>query len=176
MNIWHDIDPKRVSDQYFDAVVEIPRGGKQKYEMDKDTGYLLLDRVLHTSTHYPANYGFIPLTLADDGDPLDVLILSNEAFIPLSLIPCKPIGVVLMIDDDERDEKIIAIADGDPTYNSYKSINDLPQHVANEISHFFSVYKQLEGKKAETKRVGDSLEASEIIRAGIARYNSTFRR
>ena len=174
MNIWHDIDPARISDMRFDAVVEISLGSKMKYELDKETGLLILDRVLFTSTHYPANYGFIPRTLAEDGDPLDVLILSDEVFTPRSIIPCLPIGVIQMVDNDERDEKIIAVAVGDPTYNSYKSIYDLPPHVANEISHFFSVYKQLEGKKVETENVGDVQEAAGIIRSSIERYTRTF--
>lgn len=125
-------------------------GCKLKYELDKETGFLLLDHVLYTSAHYPANYGFIPRTLAEDGDPLDVLILSNEAFDPLSLIPRHPIGVIRMDDGDEHDEKIIAVADGDPTYNGYKSIRELPLHIFDEMSHFFAVYKELEGKKTVT--------------------------
>ena len=175
MNIWHDIDPARISEQSFDAVVEIPRGGKQKYELDKETGLLMLDRVLYTSTHYPANYGFIPLTLEEDGDPMDVLILSTEAFAPLSLIPCAPIGLIRMIDDHERDDKIIAVAKGDPTYNGYRSIHELPAHVADEISHFFSVYKQLEGKESVAESVGDYEEALEVIRASIVRYSQEFK-
>ncbi|MDR2725390.1 MAG: inorganic diphosphatase [Candidatus Adiutrix sp.] len=174
MNIWHDIDPARISPSRFDAVVEIPRASKLKYELDKETGFLRLDRVLYTSTHYPANYGFIPRTLAEDGDPLDVLILSDEAFAPLALVSCRPIGVVLMIDGYERDEKIIAVAEGDPTNNSYESIYDLPPHVTKEISHFFSVYKQLEGKEAYVENIGDRREASEIIETSITSYTERF--
>lgn len=174
MNIWHDIDPDRVSPTQFDAVVEIPRGYKTKYELDKKTGFLMLDRVLYTSTHYPANYGFIPRTLAEDSDPLDVLILSDEAFTPLSLIPSYPIGVIRMIDGDERDEKIIAVAKGDPDYNSYQSIRDLPQHIFNEMLHFFSVYKQLEGKKSIAESLEDAAEARVIIDAAIMRYRKSF--
>ena len=174
MNIWHDIDPARISSSRFDAVVEIPRGCKLKYELDKETGFLRLDRVLYTSTHYPANYGFIPRTLAEDGDPLDVLILSDEAFNPLSLVSCRPIGVVLMVDGEEKDEKIIAVAEGDPTNNSYKSIYDLPPHVTKEISHFFSVYKQLEGKETYVESIGNRGEAFEIIEASIKSYTKYF--
>ena len=108
MNIWHDLDPKRITENRFEALIEIPRGSKAKYELDKETGLLRLDRVLYTSTVYPANYGFIPRTLADDGDPLDVLVLCNEAIFPMTLLTCMPIGVIKMIDGGELDEKIIA--------------------------------------------------------------------
>ncbi len=109
MNIWHDINPKRVTAERFHAVIEIPKGGKNKYEMDKETGMLKLDRVLFTSTHYPANYGFIPRTYAKDGDPIDVLVLCSETILPMTLVECKPIGVLRMIDDNKNDEKIIAV-------------------------------------------------------------------
>ena len=114
MNIWHDISPKRITTDKFYAVIEISKGGKNKYELDKETGLLKLDRVLFTSTHYPANYGFIPRTYADDGDPLDVLVLCSETIQPMTLVECKPIGVLTMIDDDHNDEKIIAVPVNDP--------------------------------------------------------------
>ena len=117
MNIWHDIDPALITPDRFMAVIEIKRGGKNKYEMDKATGLLRLDRVLYTSTHYPANYGFIPRTYADDGDPLDVLVLCSEAIEPMTLVECRPIGMFEMNDGDARDEKIIAVPLGDPNYN-----------------------------------------------------------
>ena len=140
MNIWHDIDPKRITPDEFIAVIEIPKGSKQKYELDKKTGLLILDRILYTSTHYPANYGFIPHTLADDGDPLDVLVLCSESLLPLSLVKVYPIGVITMNDNGKNDEKIIAIPFTDPNYNSYKTIADLPKHVFDEMQHLFSVY------------------------------------
>lgn len=115
MNIWHDISPKRIKADDFFAVIEITKGGKAKYEMDKETGLLRLDRVLYTSTHYPANYGFIPRTFANDGDPLDVLVLCSENIIPMSLVRCYPIGVIVMDDGGSEDEKIIAIPFDDPT-------------------------------------------------------------
>ena len=153
MNIWHDIDPKRITPDEFIAVIEIPKGSKQKYELDKKTGLLILDRILYTSTHYPANYGFIPHTLADDGDPLDVLVLCSESLLPLSLVKVYPIGVITMNDNGKNDEKIIAIPFTDPNYNSYKTIADLPKHVFDEMQHFFSVYKQLEGKNTAVNTV-----------------------
>ena len=143
MNIWHDIESSRIQPEDFIAVVEIEKGSKQKYEMDKKTGLLRLDRILYTSTHYPANYGFIPHTLADDGDPLDVLILCSESLIPMCLVECYPIGVIIMNDGGDVDEKIIAIPITDPNYNTYKNISDLPVHVFEEMRHFFQVYKQL---------------------------------
>lgn len=114
MNIWHDIDASRITENRFETLIEIPKGSKTKYELDKETGLLRLDRVLYTSTVYPANYGFIPHTLADDGDPLDVLVLCNESIFPMTLVTCMPIGVIKMVDGDELDEKIIAVPVNDP--------------------------------------------------------------
>lgn len=141
MNIWHDIDENRISPDEFVAVIEIAKGSKKKYELDKETGYIKLDRILHTSTMYPANYGFIPKTLCGDGDPLDVLVLSSEALDPLVLVKCYPVGMMIMLDDGKRDEKIIAIPCNDPLYNEYKSIDNLPRHIADEMINFFRVYK-----------------------------------
>ena len=170
MNIWHDIDPKRITPDEFIAVIEIPKGSKQKYELDKKTGLLILDRILYTSTHYPANYGFIPHTLADDGDPLDVLVLCSESLLPLSLVKVYPIGVITMNDNGKNDEKIIAIPFTDPNYNSYKTIADLPKHVFDEMQHFFSVYKQLEGKNTEVNTVCGRENAIAIIEKSLMSY------
>ena len=115
-NIWHDISPSRIQPDDFVAVIEIPKGSKKKYELDKETGLIILDRVLHTSTHYPANYGFIPRTYGDDGDPLDVLVLCSEEMDPLTLVRCYPIGYISMLDGGKNDEKIVAIPFADPTY------------------------------------------------------------
>ena len=117
----------------------------KKYELDKETGLIILDRILYTSTHYPANYGFIPRTYADDNDPLDVLVLCSEPILPMSLVQCYPIGVFTMLDQGKLDEKIIAIPFKDPNNNVYKDISELPEHIFREMSHFFSVYKTLEG-------------------------------
>ncbi len=170
MNIWHDIDPKRITPDEFIAVIEIPKGSKQKYELDKKTGLLILDRILYTSTHYPANYGFIPHTLADDGDPLDVLVLCSESLLPLSLVKVYPIGVITMNDNGKNDEKIIAIPFTDPNYNAYKTIADLPKHVFDEMQHFFSVYKQLEGKNTAVNTVRGREDAIAIIEKSLASY------
>ncbi|NBC29615.1 MAG: inorganic diphosphatase, partial [Spirochaetes bacterium] len=144
MNPWHDIDPARVTPENFVAIVEIPKGSKKKYELDKETGLIVLDRILFTATHYPSNYGFLPRTLADDGDPLDVLVLCSEVLDPLTMVRCYPIGVVKMVDDNEVDEKIIAVPFRDPVFSGYRDIMTLPQHIVREISHFFEVYKALE--------------------------------
>lgn len=174
MNIWHDIDPARITPEAFDAVIEIPKGSKNKYELDKSTGLLILDRILYTSTHYPANYGFIPLTYADDYDPLDVLVLCSESIHPMTLVRCYPIGVIKMLDNSRADEKIIAIPYDDPTYNVYRSIFALPRHVYNEMSHFFSVYKSLEKKETAVDEVLDEAEAKKIIQRAIDRYKVKF--
>lgn len=173
-NIWHDINPKRITPEDFIAVVEIPKGSKKKYELDKETGLIILDRVLFTSTHYPANYGFIPRTFGDDGDPLDVLVLCSESIDPMTLVRCYPIGYISMLDGGKNDEKIIAIPFADPTYNEYKDIYDLPAHIFDEMAHFFSVYKNLEGKEAMAGDVNDRAAAVDTIKKSIDHYIESF--
>lgn len=170
MNIWHDISPKAITNKNFTAVIEIPKGSKVKYELDKTTGLLKMDRILYTSTHYPANYGFIPRTYAEDGDPLDVLVLCSETLVPLSLVDCYPIGVISMLDNGAADEKIIAIPFNDPTYNMYTDISQLPKHIFEEMSHFFTVYKQLEGKDTVIDDVKGEKEAVDIVQSCMDRY------
>jgi len=174
MNIWHDIDPEFVKENNFTAVIEIPKGGKNKYELDKKTGFLRLDRVLYTSTHYPANYGFIPRTYADDGDPLDVLVICAEPINPLTLVQVYPVGVMRMLDGGRYDDKIIAIPFSDPNYNTITTIDDLPPHIFDEMLHFFKVYKQLERKDTDVRMLNGREEAEEIVRAAIAQYDETF--
>lgn len=174
MNIWHDISPNRITKNDFFAVIEIEKGSKMKYELDKKTGFLMLDRVLYTSTHYPANYGFISRTYADDGDPLDVLVLCSESIEPLALVKCYPIGVISMLDNGALDDKIIAIPFNDPTYNSYKDVSELPKHVFDEMSHFFTVYKSLEGKETVIDEVKGKDDAVKIIERCIDRYIDCF--
>ncbi len=176
MNIWHDIDPKRIRPDLFEALIEIPTGCKAKYELDKETGLLRLDRILYTSTVYPANYGFIPRTLADDGDPLDVLVLCNEVIYPMTLVNCSPIGVIKMIDSGALDEKIIAVPTGDPTYKSFTDISELPQHKFDEMMHFFEVYKSLEHKKTTVKEIAHREEAIEIVKKCIDMYTKSIRK
>ena len=174
MNVWHDISPERITTKSFEAFIEIPKGCKAKYELDKETGLLKLDRVLYTSTVYPANYGFIPRTFADDGDPLDVLVLCGETIYPRTLVRCYPIGVIKMVDGGSLDEKIIAIPFGDPTYNSYYDIQELPKHVFEEMMHFFEVYKSLEHKTTTVKEICHRDEAMEIIAKCIDAYEGIF--
>lgn len=174
MNIWHDIDSSRITKEKFIACIEISKGSKMKYELDKTSGRLILDRVLYTSTHYPQNYGFIPRTYADDDDPLDVLVMCQEKIEPLCLVECYPIGVIKMIDSDRIDEKIIAIACGDPSLNTHQDIGDLPYHVFEEISHFFTVYKQLEGKATSVTETAGREEAMQIINKAISSYEEKF--
>ena len=173
-NIWHDISPKRIHAEDFMCVVEITKGSKKKYELDKETGFLMLDRILYTSTHYPANYGFIPRTYGDDNDPLDVLLLCSESIEPMTLVRAYPIGVISMMDNGRRDEKIIAIPMGDPTYNQYTDIDQLPRHIFEEMRHFFSVYKNLENKTTAVDELGNREQAIEIIGAAIDSYIEKF--
>ena len=174
MNIWHDVSESRIKPEDFLAVIEITRGDKKKDEWDKETGCTILGRILYTSMQYPANYGFIPRTLADDGDPLDVLVLCNEPIDPLVLVECYPIGVLTMLDGGKNDEKIIAIPFTAPTYNDYRSVHDLPSHLFDEMRHFFSVYKQLEGKQTAVDEIGDRERAVEIITRCINCYNEKY--
>lgn len=174
MNIWHDIEPENITPEKFTAVIEISKGSNCKYELDKSTGLLRLDRVLYTSTHYPANYGFIPRTFADDSDPLDVLVICSVAIQPMTLIDVVPIGVMRMIDSGAIDDKILAVPISDPTYNHINSIQELPSHIFDEIMHFFKVYKQLENKQTAVKELFDREEALQIIQRAIDSYKDLF--
>ena len=175
MNPWHDFNDERIKSNRFISVIEIPKGSKNKYELDKESGLLLLDRILYTSTHYPANYGFIPRTLSDDGDPLDVLVLCQEKLEPLSIIECYPIGMITMIDENEADEKIVAIPVNDPFLNGYSDISELPQHQFNEIKHFFEVYKFLENKETRVDNIVGKNTAIETIEKCKIAYNKYYK-
>ena len=170
MNIWHDFPEKGITPTDFSAVIEISKGSNCKYELDKETGMLRLDRILYTATHYPANYGFIPRTYADDGDPLDVLVLCSEPIVPMTLVKVCPIGAMRMIDGGKQDDKIIAIPFSDPTHRGVKSVDELPPHIFDEIMHFFMVYKQLENKQTAVKELFDRAEAEQIISRAIEDY------
>ncbi len=175
MNIWHSISPKRIKKNRFYAVIEISKGGKNKYELDKETGMLKLDRVLFTSTHYPANYGFIPRTYASDNDPLDVLVLCSEKIQPMTIVECFPIGVLIMEDNGRKDEKVIAVPVNDPNYNCYRNIDQLPKHRFDEIKHFFEVYKMLEhDKNTQVTEFMPKDVAEEIIQNCIDNYIENF--
>ena len=173
-NIWHDISPKRITPEDFICVIEISKGSKKKYELDKETGYIILDRILYTSTHYPANYGFIPRTYGDDNDPLDVLLICAEPLEPMSLVRAYPVGVISMMDNGRADEKIIAIPFNDPNYNQYKDIDELTTHLFDEMKHFFSVYKNLENKDTVVDEVKGRKKAVKIIEDAMENYLETF--
>lgn len=174
-NAWHSIGQERIGRDDFLAVIEISKGSKKKYELDKQTGMIILDRILYTSTHYPANYGFIPRTYGDDRDPLDVLVLCSEPLEPLTLVRCYPIGVISMMDNGHNDEKIIAIPFNDPTYNGYQELEELPRHIFDEMTHFFSVYKELEHKQTAVDEVMGRSVARNVIQWAIDSYQRNFR-
>lgn len=175
MNILHAIDKKRITPDHFVAVIEIPAGSKNKYELDKETGALILDRVLYTSTIYPESYGFIPRTWGNDHDPLDVLVLCSTPIVPMALVRCYPIGMISMTDSGKKDEKIISICENDPFYSSYKDIKDLPPHILDEIRHFFTVYKQLEtGKETVIEGIHGAAKAKETIILAKEHYDRKF--
>lgn len=173
-NVWHSINKDRVKPEDFLTVIEIRKGEKKKYELDKESGLIILDRILYTSTHYPANYGFIPKTYSEDGDPLDCLVLCSESLDPLTLVRCYPIGVIKMLDQGKLDEKIIAIPFADPMYNTYKDMTDLPIHIFQEIEHFFSIYKTLEGKTTVVDEAIGRDEAVKVIGHCIERYREKY--
>ncbi len=174
MNPWHDVN---IGDQVpllVRAVIEVPKGSKNKYELDKETGLIKVDRVLFSSVHYPANYGFIPQTFCLDNDPLDILVMGQEPSVPLSLMEAKPIGVMRMVDQGEPDDKIIAVHNNDPEYNSYNSIHQLPPHRLKEIERFFKDYKILENKIVAIDQFLDADEAHKIILESVALYKKFF--
>ena len=174
MNPWKDIDPKRVTPEDFLAFIEISKGSKNKYELDKETGLLRLDRILYTSTQYPHNYGFIPRTYAEDNDPLDVLLITSERIVPSTLVRGKPIGMIDMIDQGMRDVKILAVCPDHPFYQNYDDIHDLPDHIVQEITYFFETYKVLEGKETLVPGLKGRDEALKVIKGSIDRYNEKF--
>ncbi len=161
-----------VTPSLFKVLIEIPQGSKTKYEIDKETGLIKLDRILYTSTHYPHNYGFIPLTYCEDGDPLDVLVLCSESLHPYTLVTCRAIGVLDMTDNGKKDSKIIAVCVDDPFYKGYQDINELPRHIFDEIKNFFDIYKKLEGIDVEEKEVEGNKRAKEVISHCIDLYES----
>jgi len=151
-------------------VIEIPSGSRNKYELDKDSGLFRLDRVLYSAVHYPGDYGFIPRTLHEDGDPCDVLVLVNEPTFPGCQIDVRPIGVLMMLDRGEPDDKILAVPSNDPYYAEYFDIADIPQHYLKEVEHFFHIYKDLEGRRVQTVGWEKSEKALRVITDSIARY------
>eukprot|EP01057_Protomagalhaensia_wolfi_P002802 Protomagalhaensia_wolfi_Nauph_80__2801@NODE_2911_length_949_cov_5102_702198_g1844_i1_p1_GENE_NODE_2911_length_949_cov_5102_702198_g1844_i1NODE_2911_length_949_cov_5102_702198_g1844_i1_p1_ORF_typecomplete_len211_score34_03Pyrophosphatase/PF00719_19/6_5e59InPase/PF18823_1/0_0042_NODE_2911_length_949_cov_5102_702198_g1844_i1227859 len=171
VNSWHDVEVGLAVPHEVNAIIEIPKGSKVKYELDKKTGLMKVDRVLYSSVVYPANYGFIPRTLGEDKDPLDVLVLMQEPVYPGCLMKVKPIGVMGMIDQGDNDEKIICVHLDDPAYAHYNAVNELPPHTLREIERFFRDYKKLECKVVVTQGMSGADEAKRIIMEGVERYN-----
>ena len=167
---WHDLSPGETLPQEFYAVVEIPLGSNVKYELDKPSGLIRVDRVLYSAVYYPANYGFIPQTLAEDGDPLDVLVLCQEPVVPLALIHARAIGLMTMIDQGTLDHKVIAVATQDPDFNGYKQASQIPSHYLLMLRRFFQDYKQLEQKAVEVEEIGPAELAYPVIQAAVERY------
>lgn len=176
MNPWHDVDLGEKIPTEFPAVIEVPKGSKNKYELDKATGLIRVDRVLYSSVQYPANYGFIPRTYCEDRDPLDVLVLGQEPVVPLSLLVARPIGLMKMRDQGEADDKIIAVHVHDPEYNHYRDVAELPPHRMMEVKRFFEDYKALENKSVVVDRVLGQSEAARIIHEAVKLYRETFPR
>ncbi|MDE3127360.1 MAG: inorganic diphosphatase [Gemmatimonadota bacterium] len=174
MNLWRDLPPGPHPPEQVTAVIEIPQGSRNKYELDKPTGLIKLDRVLYSAVHYPAEYGFIPRTLHDDGDPMDILVLLKEETFPGCIIDARPIGVLHMLDRGEPDDKILAVPMHDPYSEEYFDIADLPQHLLKEVAQFFVSYKELEGKKVEIVGWGKAVEAMELITRSIAKYDEAY--
>ena len=168
---WHDVTPGEDAPQEFNAIIEIPFGASVKYELDKISGLIKLDRVLYSAVYYPANYGFIPQTLAEDDDPLDVLVLCQETVVPLTLIHARTIGLMTMIDKGEKDHKVIAVATEDPEFNSYREAADMPSHRLIMLRRFFQDYTQLEGKVVEVDEIQPAKMAFPIIEDALARYS-----
>lgn len=171
INPWHDVTPGENIPQEFQAVIEIPFGSSVKYELDKASGLIRLDRILYSAAYYPANYGFIPQTLAEDDDPLDVLVFCQETVVPLTLMRARTIGLMTMIDAGKKDHKIIAVASDDPEFNSYKEAAEMPPHRLTMLRRFFQDYKQLEGKAVEVDEIQHSQTAYPIIEDALARYS-----
>src|SRR6516162_6432692 len=168
---WHDVTPGEHLPSEFTAIIEIPMGSSVKYELDKETGMLRLDRILYSAVYYPANYGFIPQTLAEDDDPLDVLVLCQETVVPLTLIHARTIGLMTMIDAGKKDHKIIAVATEDPEFNSYREAAEMPSHRLTMLRRFFQDYKQLEGKAVEVDEIQPAKVAFPVIEDSLARYS-----
>ena len=174
MNPWHDIDPGKRTPEVIDCIIEVPRGSHNKYELDKKSGLLRLDRVLYSAVFYPANYGFIPRTYCDDKDPLDILVLGQEPVVPMCIVTARPIGLMQMLDQNEEDDKIIAIHENDPAFTHLRDISHLNEHTLNELRRFFEDYKALEHKEVRIERFVGRVDAQNVIMRSLRLYETTF--
>jgi len=174
MNLWHDISIGDNVPEKFNAIIEIPRGSSNKYELDKETGLMKLDRVLYSAMFSPMDYGFMPQTYWHDNDPLDVLVMTTYTLVPGILVEVRPVAVVRMIDGGEKDEKIIAVPTKDPRFNGIKDIDDIEDHILEEVKHYYEHYKDLEKKKVEITAIEGVKEAKEVISEGIELYKNKF--
>lgn len=172
MNVWHEVEAGKPSN--FNTIVEIPKDSKLKYELDKETGLLILDRAMYSSVAYPGNYGMVPKTLWDDGDPLDVLVISDYPIHPLTLVKTRPIGVMRMIDDGESDDKIIGVVTDDPRYDEIKDLSNLASHRVKEIKNFFETYKLLRNKEVEITKIEGKKQALEAVKKGLRQYKEKY--
>lgn len=172
---WHGVSLGPNAPRTVNAVIEIPQGSRCKYEIDKETGLLKLDRVIYSAFYYPCNYGFIPQTYGDDNDPLDILVITSVPVQALCLVQAKVVGVMQMVDNGDADDKIIAVAANDPSVNHYNNIEELPKHFFDELRHFFEEYKKLENKTVKVEEIGDKTVALRIIEDAIASYKQHFK-
>ena len=175
IHMWHDLPPGPEVPDLVYTVVEVPRGSRNKYEYDKALGLIRLDRVLFSAMYYPGDYGFIPQTYYDDGDPLDVIVMVGEPSFPGALIVARPIGMFRMLDNGEPDDKVLAVPHSDPLYSTYHDISDLPQHYLNEVAHFFSVYKDLQGVKVTPVGWENAAAAKRAITHAMRLYQTEIR-
>lgn len=169
-NPWHSVSPGENAPDYVNGIIEIPQNTRAKYELDKDSGLLKMDRVLYSSMYYPANYGFIPQTYCDDKDPLDILVLSQITVVPMCMVSARVIGVMRMLDGGELDDKIIAVAENDMSVNHINDISELPVHFLKELKNFFEDYKKLENKTVEVEDFQDAEIAKEIVKQSLLDY------
>lgn len=170
MHPWHEVELDEENPDIVPAIIEVPKGSQIKYELDKKSGLVKVDRILYSAVHYPANYGFIPQTYCADNDPLDILVLGQESVAPLCIMRARPIGVMKMIDGGVEDDKIIAIHEDDPQYNCYHHIDDLPPHTLKTLQRFFEDYKILENKEVKIESFLGPKEAMAILKKALELY------
>ncbi len=173
---WHDVNPGKDVPEEVYAIIEVPKNSIVKYELDKETGLIKLDRVLYSAVHYPGDYGFIPQSYWDDGDPLDIIVLSNHPVYPATIVKVRPIGVIHMVDNNERDDKIIAVYVDDPRYAEYRDITDIPEHTLRELTHFFETYKQLQHKTVKVLDAQHAAVARKYILQSLEKYKEKFKK